>query len=1103
MKTIGSYPRCLFLAFVALVAMCFAVPFGTAQTAGTGTITGTISDINKAAVPGASVLVRDVDTGVERTITANGDGLFVATFLQPGHYEVVASGSGFGSVEQKNIVLTVGRTVSLDFTLPLQTVQQAVTVTDTAPLLDTEKTEVSQTVGQQLISNLPVNGRRWDDFVLLTPNVVPDGGSGLVAFHGISGLYNQNYVDGANNNQMLFSEARGRASGAPYVYSLDSIKEFEAESSNYSVEFGQAAGGQVNAITRSGTNSMHGDLFYYLRYPSFNALDPFSKWTALHNNGNPFLLTQPIHQQQQFGGSVGGPILKDKLFYFFTYDGFRRVGRVLYYSTSNVSLTPSGPTSSTTTITPTQCPNTISTAQCTSAIQFIQHLAGVGNNPPSRFGKENIFFPRLDYQLNDKNHLFANFNFADFDSSNGYSPNPTYPNSSQSTNGPTSYHERFLITSWTSAISDRSINDVRFQWGRDLETAGANDSGPSVSFGVETYGMPNALPRIAEPDEHRYQITDVFSTQRGRHTFKFGGDANIVHEVMINLFQGGGIYSYSGTPLQAFQNWVVDAFRGQPGDTATAQGTHYTNFVQTIDAINPLSRAGADDFWMKMYDGFAEDTWKLRQNLTLNLGVRYDIQLTPSPAKPNTSSPIAAYYNRTIKNVADRVQPRVGFAYNPHPGTVLRGGYGVFSALNQGSTYYAMRVENGVYQINYSFNGGVGTPVLFPNVPFLPTGPPLSSALYPSGGTAPAVAPLTGGNLVPSFHGLDPNFVPPIAHEANLSVEQELPGKLTLSVGYVGTRALHLPVFIDANLVGQTPHALRTYNVLNAAGAVTSTYTTRFYLPSDRANTSLGSLNTGFSVVNSWYNSMVTTIRRPFQNGLELLVNYTWSKALDDDQVQGAFGTFYGGNPPLDPNNLKAEYGRSDIDVRNRFVGSVVYQPALFRNNKIAKQLVDGWIFAGTATEQTGFPIVALLSGFPSGGADGGVTGGVMSSGSGTATAGRPPQIARNSQPGPGIRNIDLRVSRDFAIHESIHFQITGDAFNLVNQRIVTGVNSTYSTYTTPNTTTCRGTPAPGATFLGCLSPFVSPTAAFGTPNSTNNLLYGPRQLQVSAKLVF
>src|SRR6202042_2950662 len=202
-----------------------------------------------------------------------------------------------------------------DAALPAATVASEVTVSSETPILDTQKTEVSQTVDQQLISNLPVNGRNWSNFVLLTPNVVPDGGSGLVSFRGISGLYNQNYVDGANNNQMLFSEARGRASGAPYVYSLDSIKEFQAETSNYSVEFGQAAGGQVNAITKSGTNAIHGDLFYYLRYPNLNALDPQTKWTAKFNPPNAaaaaFLLTQPIHQQQQFGGSVGGPIIKD------------------------------------------------------------------------------------------------------------------------------------------------------------------------------------------------------------------------------------------------------------------------------------------------------------------------------------------------------------------------------------------------------------------------------------------------------------------------------------------------------------------------------------------------------------------------------------------------------------------------------------------------------------------------------------------------------------------------------------------------------------------------------------------------------------------------
>jgi len=1091
--------KALTLAAVGLLAVA-----SWGQTAGTGTITGTVTDSSGAVIPNATVVITNTDTGVARTIQTNSDGSYTATFLQPGHYEVVVGGGAFGKFDQRDIDLTVGRTLAINASLAAASVSSEVVVSAEAPVLDTQKTEVSQTVGQQLISNLPVNGRRWDDFVLLTPNVVPDGGSGLVAFHGISGLYNQNYVDGANNNEMLFSEARGRASGAPYVYSLDSIKEFEAETSNYSAEFGQAAGGQVNAITRSGANGTHGDLFYYLRYPTFNALDPFSKWTALHNHGNPFLLTQPIHQQQQFGGSVGGPIIKDKLFYFFTYDGFRRVGRALYYTADTVSLTPSGPTTSTTIITPTQCPTTISSTQCTSAIEFIQQLAGVGINPPSRFGKEDIFFPRLDYDLNEKNHFFVNFNFANFDSTNGYAPNPTYSNSSVSTNGPTSYHERFLIANWTLALTSNSVNEVRFQWGRDLETAGANAPGPSVTLNsLEAYGMPNALPRLAEPDEHRYQFTDIFSTQKGRHTFKFGGDANIVHEVMINLYQGGGLYSYIGTPLQAFQNWAVDAFRGQAGDTAANQGTHYSTFVQTIDAINPLSRAGADDFYMQMYDGFAEDSWKFRPSLVFNLGVRYDFQLTPSPAKPNTSSAIAEYYNTTIKNVSDRVQPRIGFAWNPHPGTVVRGGYGLFSGLNQGSTYYAMRVENGVYQINYSFNGGATTPVLFPDVPFAPTGPPLSASLHPSGGTAPTVSAISGGSLVPSFHGLSPNFVPPNAHEISLSVEQLLPAKFTISVGYVGSRVLHLPVFLDANLVGQKPTALRTYNILNSAGAVTSVYTTPFYVPADRSNTSLGSLNTGFSIANSWYNSMATTIRRPFDHGLELLVNYTWSKALDDDQVSGTYGTFYGGNPVLDPNNLKAEYGRSDLDVRNRFVGSLVYQPTLYKDNKYVKYLLDGFVFAGTATEQTGFPVVAALSGYPSGGADGGVTGGVMSSGSGTATAGRPPQIARNSQPGPGLRDIDFRISRDFPIHESMHFQVTGEAFNLLNQRLVAGVNTTYSTYTAANSTTCTGTAAPGATFQGCLSPYISSTAAFGTPNNTNSLIYGPRQLQISARFTF
>jgi hypothetical protein len=1130
----------LFVFTVAILVLACAGHSVMAQTSGNGNINGTIIDSAGAVVPNATVVVLNTDTGVSRTLTTNGDGAYAANFLLPGHYEITASGGGFGKINRKNLVLTVGQILTVDAALPPASVSTEVVVTSESPLIDTDKTEVAQTIDQFLISNLPVASRNWSAFVLNTPNVTPDGGSGLVSFHGISGLYNQNYVDGSNNNQMLFSEARGRSSGAPYVYSIDSIKEFQAQTSNYSVEFGQAAGGQVNAITKSGTNHFHGDAFYYLRYPDLNALDPYNKFQALHNNGNSFLLTQPVHQQHQFGGSVGGPIIKDRLFFFFTYDGFRKVGRVLYSNTNIISLTPSGPTTSTTTVTPTQCPTTITATQCTNGIAFLLGVGNVaaGDAPPPRFQKQNLFFPRLDFHINSRNDAFVDYNFDDYDSTYGYSPSNTFSNSSPSTNGPTSYHERFLVAGLTTQIAKASVNQVHFQYGRDLETAGANASGPSVATGVVTFGMPNALPRIAEPDEHRIQFTDVFSTTKGRHSLKFGGDVNLVHEVMINLFQGGGVYSYGdATTLLNFQDWIQDAYQGQPGDTDPYAGYHYNTFVQTIDKVNTTpTTEGKDDFWMKMYDAFAEDSWKIKPNLTLTFGVRYDIQLTPPPGLVNNNfPPISTQYSQTIKNVTDRVQPRVAFSWSPHAGTVVRGGYGMFSALNQGSTYYAMRVENGVVQINYNYTGcesSVGSvskarcPVVpsttnslkYPFVPFPVTGPSLSGALVPTGGTAPAVnGPLVLGPQ--GFHGLDPNFVPPLAHEAELGIEQELPGKMSLSVGYVGTRALRLPVFIDANLVGQTPHGLATYNVQDASNNITSQITVPVYLQSDRRSSAITSINTGFSVANTWYNSLAATVRRPFTNGLEVLANYTWARATDTGQVGGANGTFYGGDTPLDPNNTRRDNGPSDTDIRNRFALSFVYQPKIFEGNKIVKYGFDDFVFSGGFIASGGQPIFMGMSGTvysgtgTSYGADGNIYGGAMSSSSGLPTTGRPPQIGRGSIYMPGYNDFDFRVARDIPIHEGIYMQFSADAFNLLNHTIITGVNGTYSQYLASGTTSgsgatelkCNATaPAPGATFQGCISPFSGTgLSAFRATSGTNNSLYGARQMQFAAKFFF
>jgi hypothetical protein len=521
----------------------------------------------------------------------------------------------------------------------------------------------------------------------------------------------------------------------------------------------------------------------------------------------------------------------------------------------------------------------------------------------------------------------------------------------------------------------------------------------------------------------------------------------------------------------------------------------------------------------------------------LNAGVRWDIQLTPPPGKINTNySPLSNTYTQTIKNVTDRIQPRVGFSWSPMDGTVVRGGYGLYSALNQGSTYYAMRVENGVVQINYNYSGcesSVGTttsrcPTVpssttslgYPNVPFPVTGPPLSGALYPTGGTAPAVnGPTVQGPQ--SFHGLDPNFVPPLAHEASLSVEQALPGKLSLQVGYVGTRGLRLPVFLDSNLVGRTPHGAKTYNVLNASGSLINQLTVPVYLQADRANSLLTSFNTGFSVANTWYNSAAVTVRRPFANGLEVLANYTWAHATDTSQVAGTFGTFYGGDTPLDPNNVRLENGPSDLDIRNRFTLDFVYQPKIMEGNKWVKNILDDFIFSGTEIASGGEPISLAMSGTvysgtgSSYGADGNIYGGTMSSSSGSATTGRPPQIGRNSIPMPGFNNFDFRLSRKVPVYEQTYLEFSADAFNLLNHQIITGVNGTYSQYATVAAPTTQ-TPSPpcnlntqtagttAAPLQGCISPYTGTgLSAFGVTSGTNNSLYQARQLQVAAKFYF
>jgi carboxypeptidase family protein len=1120
----------------ALVLACAVAANAGAQSSSTGAIAGTVTDPSAAAVPGAAVVVLDIDTGIPHNTATNDEGYYAVTYLQPGDYTVTITKDGFAVFTRKDLVVSVGGRLTVDASLPLVATQASITVTGATPLLETEKTAMSQTVTAGLTNGLPINGRRWEDFVLLTPAVTADGGSGLSSFRGISGLYNGNTVDGANNTQAFFSEARGRAIIVSYVYSIDSIEEFQVNNSNYSAEYGQAAGGVVNAVTKSGSNDLHGDLFYNLRYPSLNALDPVAKASFLSNHQTP---TQTTHQQQQFGGSVGLPIVKDKLFFFGTYDGFRKVNPILYTTTAG-SISSLG------------CPTQVSSTQCTEAQNFItSDLLG----PFPRDLKQTVALGKLDYQLTPGNHLSAVINIQDWDEPDGYNTSPTVSNAGNTVNGFGATHERFVIGNWTSTFGGNKVNDVRFQWGKDYEYDLANASGPFASLSsITTYGETSALPRPAFPDEHRYQMSDDFTMQKGSHNIKAGVDVNLIHEVLINLFQGDGNYSYSAPALPAsvgatclsstvqktFCGWVADVFNANLGDTYSVTtgnsditgttctptlpvpavptaatcysltGKHYSTFTQVED---PITHDGADDFYNNDFGAYVEDTWKVHSNLTVNLGLRWDLQHVPQPAHPNNlandpnATPLQILDTSTINIDKGEFAPRIGIAWQFAKDTVLRVGYGIFFAKTSNSTYYALRVENGIYQQTFSgctpTNGLVldsACAPTFPDVYFTPPGPTLSApftgAVTPvaictttaAPGANPSCPSLAGGDipsLSQAIHGMEPNFVNPRADEGEVSLEHTLPGGIAVSATFLVTRGLDLPSSYDANVAPST--STKTYTILPViSGGPSGTVTVPFY--TTRLNPTTGIILNQYSAVDSWYNGLVITVRKPLGHGLEFLANYTYSKALDDGEVSGTNGTFFGTDGVSDPYNLREDYSYSDLDQRDKFVGTLVWTPdyAHGMSSMFARQVLDGWVVGTIVTALTGEPYSAMIgtSSFGNGGVDGGLSGAVVSTNA-SATGGRATWLPRNSFNYPGWANVDMRVERDFAIHERYKLDVRAEAFNLFNSTLVQGVNTEAYTYSSSGG--------------GELVPF----SAFRTPSTTTSVLSGARQLQMGFRFEF
>jgi hypothetical protein len=436
----------------------------------------------------------------------------------------------------------------------------------------------------------------------------------------------------------------------------------------------------------------------------------------------------------------------------------------------------------------------------------------------------------------------------------------------------------------------------------------------------------------------------------------------------------------------------------------------------------------------------------------------------------------------------------------------------MFYGKTTNSTYYALRVENGVFQQTFSgCNPTSSSPTLracapaFPNVFFTPPGPALAAPF--AGALTPTVG-IPGGTLPASssaVHGMDPNFVNPVAHEVELTIERQLPGRMSLSATYLLTRANHLPASYDANVA---PTALTaTYDVLagSSAGAATAlTTTVPFY--TQRIDTNSGLILNQFSVINSWYNGLVLTLKKPMSQDVELLFNNTFSKALDDGQTSGTNGTFFGNDDVLDPDNLRRDYAHSDLDQRHRFVGSVLWQPMYAKgfSNVVARQLLDGWTVSGIVSSSSGQPYSTSSSnistsvitppGLPVGvgPVDGGLTGAEVSTFA-SPVGGRISWLPRNAFTLPRLTDVDFRLGRNITLKEKYKFDFSVDAFNLFNSTLVTAVNTSAYSYTKPGTGACAGHTN------GCLVPISS----FGTVATTSSPLLGPRQLQINARFEF
>ncbi|HZQ55216.1 MAG TPA: carboxypeptidase regulatory-like domain-containing protein [Bryobacteraceae bacterium] len=1022
------------------VLICSAVSlngFGQAA-AGVGGISGTVTDSTGAVVPDATVTVSNPQLGIRRDLKTTGGGVFSAPALVPSSgYSVTITAPGFAEFKQENIVVQVGQTVTIPARLAVASATTRLEVTEVAPV--DIKTDVSQNVNENQIKNLPINGRRVDSFVLLTPGVVPDGTFGLLSFRGIPGG-NNFMTDGNDTTETFYNENAGRTR-IPTQISQDAVQEFQVLSDAYSAEYGRALGGVVNTVTRSGTNQYHGTGFWFFRNRTLDARDPFASFN-------------PSEVRHQFGGSLGGPIVKDKLFFFADTEeqlrDFPLVSSIINPSVIN-----------STTKTWIGCGvaggglPAASPAQC-AAINGV--LPRFFSTLP-RTANQQTAFLKIDWRPNDVNSFSFSGNYQHFNSPNGVQTGAAVTNGGAiNSNGIDDVGVRYGRADWTFVPNGRMVNEARFGWFKDRQSDALNNAlldpvygGLSLSVNGQAVGMGNYLPRI-NPSENRYEGADNFSYVVGKHNFKFGVDYFNTEDYTNELINGNGSYTFPN----------ANAFALDYSGNSTGR-KDYTSYLQAFgnrvvdDTINEANF-------------YAQDQYRVTPQLTLYYGLRYEHTFMPKPPLVNPDYPQTG----RIPSYGLDFAPRVGFAWTlNHDRTVIRSGYGIYYARYPGAMINTLFTTNNLYQQSLTIQTNTASQAalgpVFPNLLSSPAGTPGAASV---GFAAP-------------------NLRTPYSEQSDFAIQQAIGQNTSVTVSYMWSRAAEMFTMRDLNLPVLPTHSI-TYNVLNAAGARVFQYTTPVYLATDKLDRRYSRIIEVDNGGNSYYNGLSLQVQRRMAHGFEGTLAYTWSHAIDDNLGSAGSNLFLGSGSPssLFNGDYKGNKGDSSLDVRQRLVINWLYQPTWHFSGKTKNFLLSGWQLSTITTISTGAPMTETLNvssplstsqaaalGLPSTVAYTGTLNGFGGSG-------QVPWLDVNTMRLSNVYHVDARVQKTFPIKERFQTTLGFEVFNLTNTIAYTSLSS-------------RGYSASGltitpATGLGLY------TASAGFPDGTN-----ARRAQAELRLTF